>query len=275
MARRTGELSEANIKIASSVENLRAAQKQLVQSEKLATLGNLVAGIAHELNTPIGNAVTVASTLLDHHRQINGQLQTGLTRSSLKAFIDTLGEAASILERNLQRAAELIGNFRQIAVDQASYQRRTFDLREAVEEVRLVMTPAIRKSPVELKNEVPKGILTDGYPGPLTQALMILVNNSLIHAFAGRDCGSIRIEASAPLSGGVRLRFSDDGTGIPAANLGRIFEPFFLFFTTVLAREAPDLACISCSTWSPACLVGGSVSIAIMAAEPSLFLTCR
>ena len=238
VARRTGELSKANVELAASVENLRTAQKQLVQSEKLAALGNLVAGIAHELNTPIGNAVTVASTLLDHHRQISGQLQTGLTRSSLKAFIDTLGEAASILERNLHRAAELIGNFRQIAVDQASYQRRTFDLREAVEEVRLVMTPAIRKSPVDLKNEVPKGILMDGYPGPLTQALMILVNNSLIHAFAGRDCGSILIEASAPLSGSVRLRFSDDGSGIPAENLERIFEPFF---TTRLGQGGSGL----------------------------------
>ena len=78
----------------------------------------------------------------------------------------------------------------------------------------------------------------DGYPGPLTQALMILVNNSLIHAFAGRDCGSIRIEASAPLSGIVRLRFSDDGTGIPAANLGRIFEPFF---TTRLGQGGSGL----------------------------------
>lgn len=238
VARRTGELSKANVELAASVENLRTAQKQLVQSEKLAALGNLVAGIAHELNTPIGNAVTVASTLFDHHRQISGQLQTGLTRSSLKAFIDTLGEAASILERNLHRAAELIGNFRQIAVDQASYQRRTFDLREAVEEVRLVMTPAIRKSPVALKNEVPEGILMDGYPGPLTQALMILVNNSLIHAFAGRDCGSIRIEASAPQSGSVQLRFSDDGAGIPAANLGRIFEPFF---TTRLGQGGSGL----------------------------------
>lgn len=238
VARRTGELSAANIELAASVENFRTAQKQLVQSEKLAALGNLVAGIAHELNTPIGNAVTVSSTLLDHHRQISGQLQTGLTRSSLKTFIDTLGEAASILDRNLHRAAELIGNFRQIAVDQASYQRRTFDLREAVEEVRLVMTPAIRKSPVELKNEVPEGILMDGYPGPLTQALMILVNNSLIHAFDGRECGSIRIEATVPLSGNVRLRFSDDGAGIPAENLGRIFEPFF---TTRLGQGGSGL----------------------------------
>lgn len=238
VARRTGELSEANIELATSVENLRTAQKQLVQSEKLAALGNLVAGIAHELNTPIGNAVTVASTLLDYHRDISGQLQTGLTRSSLNAFIDTVGEAASIVERNLQRAAELIANFRQVAVDQASYQRRAFDLREVVEEVRLVMTPALRKSPVELKNEVPEGILMDGYPGPLTQALMILVNNSLIHAFAGRDSGSIRIEASGPLSGYVRIRFSDDGAGIPATNMGRIFEPFF---TTRLGQGGSGL----------------------------------
>ena len=128
MRERTAALSAAN-------EDLRRAMKRIAQSEKLASLGSLVAGVAHELNTPLGNARTVASTMHDHVRDLRAGMQHGgLRRSVLEGFLDASDEAAGMLERNLARAAELIGNFKQVAVDQTSMRRRRFDLRQVCEE---------------------------------------------------------------------------------------------------------------------------------------------
>jgi len=228
----------ANQELAAALDRLSNAQEELVRSGKLAALGSLVAGVAHELNTPIGNAVTVASTLHDAHRAILGHLERGLTRGALEAFVGTVGEGSAMLEGNLGRAAELVSNFRQLAVDQSSYQRRSFALGAAVEEVRLVMGPAVKKARIALVCAVPEGLQLDSYPGPLTQALMILVSNALAHAFPDGATGTVRIEAEPAGPDRVQLRVIDDGAGIPARHLGRIFEPFF---TTRLGQGGSGL----------------------------------
>ncbi|UCV29919.1 PAS domain S-box protein [Ferribacterium limneticum] len=238
VALRTRELAEANTNLGITLTNLQRAQDELLRTEKLASLGAMVAGIAHELNTPIGNAVTVATTLLDEHRHFTGKMAAGLTRSALERFLSVVGEAGQIVERNLYRAAELIGSFKQLAVDQSSYQRRSFDLQEVVHEITLAMAPTIRRSPYQLIDEVPAGLVFDSYPGPLGQILINLINNALIHAFVGRDSGQVRIAAEAAEPGWIIMTVSDDGCGISAEHQKQIFDPFF---TTRLGQGGSGL----------------------------------
>ncbi|MCW7754456.1 PAS domain S-box protein [Desulfobotulus sp. H1] len=231
-------VEERTMALRTALENLRLTQTELVRSEKLAGLGSLVAGVAHELNTPIGNAVMVASTLKDLTRQFQTACAEGLKRSVLEHFINRWQEAGEIIERNLFRAAELIAGFKQVAVDQSSYQRRTFELGEVLHELRLTLSPTLKRNRVELKDDADPGIYMDSYPGPLTQVLMNIVNNAVIHAFEGGAEGRVRIEGRAIDSDNVRIRVTDNGCGIQPENLTRIFDPFF---TTRLGKGGSGL----------------------------------
>nr|WP_242523168.1 transporter substrate-binding domain-containing protein [Thiocystis minor] len=221
-----------------TLAQLERAQTDLVQSEKLAALGDLVAGIAHELNTPIGNAVMLASTLADQESNFRERMAAGLSRSALQRFIDAVRDNSDLLQRSLGRAAELIGSFKQLAVDQASYQRRAFALDEVVREIALTLQPRLRQSPATLDVSVAPDLRLDSFPGPLGQVLMNLIQNALVHAFDGRSAGRIRIESRPAAPGHVGIRVSDDGCGIDPANLGRIFDPFF---TTRLGQGGSGL----------------------------------
>lgn len=234
---RTRQLATANAELATALERLQLTQDELVRTEKLAALGALVAGVAHELNTPIGNSVMVASTLRDQNKSFRHQMEAGLKRSDLDRFITETESAADIMLRNLHRAADLIQSFKQVAVDQTSSQRREFDLAEVAREIVLTLNPAIRKTPYKVELEIAPDILMDSFPGPLGQVLTNLINNALMHAFEGRSEGRVLI--SGMLQGDeVILRCRDDGVGIPAANLRRIFDPFF---TTRMGREGTGL----------------------------------
>jgi PAS domain S-box-containing protein len=238
VAKRTEELTRANNDLGETLDYLRRAQDELLRTEKLSSLGALVAGVAHELNTPLGNSVTVSSTLFTIHKKFEDLVRTGLSRSELNEFVTNVGEIAVILDRNLHRAVELVSNFKQLAVDQSSYQRRQFGLQEVVHEISLAMGPAIRKTPYILEIDVPADLVLDSYPGPLGQVLMNLINNALIHAFNEKKSGLIRIDAVAVDSGWIQMRVLDDGIGIPAADQKRIFDPFF---TTKLGQGGSGL----------------------------------
>jgi len=224
---RTQELQERNADLATALDNLRRIQVELVRSEKMASLGALVAGVAHELNTPIGNAVTVSSTLLDEQRKFAEKINVGLTRAALNAFVQTVNEVGLSLDRNLNRAVELVGSFKQLAVDQSSDQRRRFDLSEVVQEVVLAMGPALRKAHHTVHNEVDAQLFLDSYPGPLGQVLMNLINNAVVHALADREAGNIWIRAGAANEQTLWITVGDDGCGIAQELLERIFDPFF------------------------------------------------
>ncbi|MFO1424141.1 MAG: PAS domain S-box protein [Candidatus Competibacteraceae bacterium] len=207
---------------------LRQAMDQLVQAEKLAALGHLVAGVAHELNTPLGNARVVAGSLGEHLREFAAAVEFGtLRRSQLSAFLDRAREAVDLLERNTARAADLIGHFKQVAVDQTSARRRRFDLRQTVEEMLVTVQPQFRRTAHQVELDIAPGLELDSYPGPLEQVIANLVSNSLIHGFAGGEAGCIRIEAAPLDADHIRLRYGDDGAGIPDAIRRRIFDPFF------------------------------------------------
>lgn len=223
----------------SAIEDLQRTQEELVRSEKLASLGSLVAGVAHELNTPIGNAVMVSSTLRDLQQQFDNSVAQGLKRSTLQQFQEQWREATEVVERNLRRAAELIASFKQVAVDQSSYQRRPFELGEVLHELSLTLSPTLRRGQVELIDQVQPGLHMDSYPGPLTQVLMNLLNNAVLHAFEHHDGPrEVRIAAEALPNQRVRITVADNGCGVSAAHLSRLFDPFF---TTKLGRGGSGL----------------------------------
>jgi PAS domain S-box-containing protein len=232
VATRTRELE-------TTLEQLRRAQSDLVQAEKLAALGSLVAGIAHELNTPIGNSLTVATSFDVQTRRLRDQQAAGtMTRSALDGYLTAARDAAEILSRNLHRASELITSFKQVAADQASEQRRRFMLDTLLAELVLTLSPSLRKAPHRLQMEVAPGIEMDSLPGPLGQVITNLVNNALLHAFDGKPLGTLGIEGHALDAHRVVLVVRDDGCGIAPEHLRRIFEPFF---TTRLGRGGTGL----------------------------------
>ncbi|HEY8027279.1 MAG TPA: PAS domain S-box protein [Burkholderiaceae bacterium] len=226
---RTDELQRANMELAATLTTLNMAQEELVRSEKLAALGSLVAGIAHELNTPIGNSLMVASTLVDQTRTLTEGFAdgSGMKRSTLDAYLKDSAKAGDILVRNLFRAANLVTSFKQVAVDQTSSQRRTFALSEVVSEILLTLSPTLRKTAFEVTQDIPDDLVLDSYPGPLGQVITNLVNNALLHGFEGRSTGKVSLSALLNREGLIELSVRDDGVGIPAANLNRIFDPFF------------------------------------------------
>jgi PAS domain S-box-containing protein len=249
---------------------LKENREKLVAAEKMAALGSLVAGVAHELNTPIGNSLLAVSTLIDHTRNLAGKLESGLTRSMLAGYLDEAAGGADILERNLYRAANLISSFKQIAVDQSSTQPRRFALATLVSEVLLTLLPTLRKTVFEVRQSVPADIVMDSYPGPLEQVLINLVNNAVVHGLAGRESGQVTISAdisdiSRP--GWVDLVVQDDGIGIPQDRIGRIFDPFF---TTKSEAGGTGLG-LSISHSIVTGLLGGTIEVSSVVGEGTRF----
>jgi signal transduction histidine kinase len=206
---------------------LKQVMEELIQNQTVAALGGLVAGVAHELNTPIGNAVLASSTLgeqLDTLRGVHGQGQ--LRKSQLADFLDASQTACAIVARNLQRAAELVDAFKLIAVDQASGRRHCFGLHKLVQSTLFALEPMYKKKPVTVRTNVPEGLELDSFPGALEQVLINLVSNAVLHGIGGRACIAIDIEARYG-ENAVWITVRDDGVGIPPEVQRRIFEPFF------------------------------------------------
>ncbi|MEW9899756.1 ATP-binding protein [Chitinivorax sp. PXF-14] len=221
------EAREASRKTEQAYVELKAAQDSLLQSEKLASLGGLVAGVAHEINTPVGVSLTSASVLKEATEHIRRSLDEGAVRKSeITAYIDTADESARLIMANAERAAHLIQSFKQIAADQTSEVRRKFDLHEYIDEVITSLHPKIKHTKAQIEVTCPNNVLMDGYPGAFAQVLTNLTINALTHAFEPDLPGTISIQVALHDSM-ISLEFSDDGKGIGADNLSRIFDPFF------------------------------------------------
>ncbi|GGC85793.1 PAS domain-containing sensor histidine kinase [Undibacterium terreum] len=236
---RTLKLEQANLELGEAMESLKHAQDELIRSEKMAALGSLVAGVAHELNTPIGNSVTVASTLEDKTRELLREVAGGtLRRSSLDQYLQSATAGTALLMRTLNVARELISSFKQVAVDQSSSQRRKFDLQKALEEVIATLTPMYKKSPFVLETDLAAGIGMDSFPGPLGQIITNFMTNALTHAFDGRTHGEMRLSSRLLDDAHAEIIFADNGVGIREADQKRVFDPFF---TTKLGQGGSGL----------------------------------
>ncbi len=235
---RTRALAASNAQLIDTLQNLEGTRSELVQNEKNAALGSLVSGIAHELNTPIGNALLVSSTLGDKIKELEIISETRFTRKALKDFFTEATHGTTILQQNLERAATLISSFKQLSADQHSEQRRQFRLIDVVEETQLAMLPCIKQTPHQLNIDVAPDIMMDAYPGPLSQIFINLINNALLHAFDNIEHGHMFLTAKLQDQDRVEIIFSDDGNGISATILRRVFEPFF---TTKLGKGGSGL----------------------------------
>ncbi|WP_289083478.1 CHASE domain-containing protein [uncultured Spongiibacter sp.] len=220
---------ESGRELAETVKQLRDAQGQLVEAEKLAALGGMVAGFAHELNTPIGIAITAQSTFkadLERLEAFTELVPDEADKQRRNAILLRMNEAATMVLDNLQRAGNLIGSFKQVSVDQSSEDRRQINLHDYLHDVLLHLSPSYRRAGHEVKFECPRDIYIETVPGGLTQVIVNLMNNALSHAFVAGQQGRITLSVERAEQA-VVLRFSDDGQGMADAVRERIFEPFF------------------------------------------------
>lgn len=220
------ELAEGEL--VRSLHHLELTRGHLVESEKMASLGGLVAGVAHEINTPVGIAVSAASYLQDRTNAVREKLADGsLGPADVKSYLDDAGRSAGLLLSNANRAAQLVQSFKRVAVDQTSDERRRFDLKQYIGETLHSLQPKLAGTRVAVQVDCPPGIEMDSYPGPLAQVVTNLVLNSLQHGFPGGAQGTMRITARLDGDDDVVLHHEDDGSGIPENLHDRIFEPFF------------------------------------------------
>jgi signal transduction histidine kinase len=211
-----------------ALRELQDAQRSLIEAEKFAALGGLVAGVAHEVNNPVGISLTVASSFARRCAQFSDEIRDGaVRRSKLEEFITGSHEAAKQLVTNLNRAADLIQSFKQVAVDRSDAERRVFNLREATEQMMVSLRPALKHSLVWLSVDVPEDISLKSYPGPYGQVLTNLVLNALNHAFPDKRAGTLRLSARKLGTDQVEIEFADDGVGMNEDVQRRAFEPFF------------------------------------------------
>lgn len=253
--RRTAQLTTANQSLNDTVEALKRTQAELVQAEKLASLGSMVAGISHELNTPIGSTLTTATSLEDLFQRLDAQLALGnLKRSALADFVAQGQDMAQFLTRSTTKALNLVGSFKQLALDQTSAQRRSFDLREVIEANLDAFKAELAERGANLEITVADNVSCDSYPGPLGQIIHSVVQNALTHGFKDRDGGRLRINADVQ-AGQISLHIENDGEAITPHVLAHIFDPFF---TTQLGKGSSGLG-LSVSHRLATSVLGGNL----------------
>jgi len=228
--RKRGELEMRKAKdtAEATLRNLRETQNSLIEAEKLAALGRLVAGVAHEVNNPVGISLTVASSLERKTAMFAAEVGRGdLKRSSLIDFIETSRDASSQLVANLNRAAELITSFKQVAADRNYSEQRIFDLGDLTEQVVMSLRPGLRKHNLTLNVDCQPNLTMNSYPGPYGQVLTNLFLNSVAHAFPGGKAGAVDIQVREFGKEAVEIIFSDNGCGMSLDVRRRAFDPFF------------------------------------------------
>jgi ligand-binding sensor domain-containing protein/signal transduction histidine kinase len=224
---RTSDLRTANSELRETLDRLTLTQRQLLEAEKLASLGGLVAGIAHEINTPIGVSVTAASHLAEEATRLAEAIKTGnLKRSELERFEHAALEGSQLILRNLQRADRLIRSFKQVAVDQSTEDRRVVDLGICINEILTTLGPSLKKTPHRVEVFCPHPVVCETAPGALYQIITNLVMNSLIHGFDGGRDGLIEIHVSRH-EDSVAIDYMDNGAGMDEVATAHIFDPFF------------------------------------------------
>lgn len=222
------ELETQNAALNEALHALQEAQSELVRQEKLASLGRLVAGVAHEINTPLGICVTATSHLVQELKLTREELAAGeMTEDSLAGFFDVVDQSLRIMTTNTQRAAALVRSFKQVAVDQSSDDIRSFNLGPYLNEVLLSLQPKLKGRPITVAVECPADLVLESYPGAVSQIVTNMVVNSLVHGFERDQPGNISVRAVLEDDGWVGFDYADDGAGMDRDTLDKLFDPFF------------------------------------------------
>lgn len=252
-------LEEQTVKLQQEIEERKRTETQLVQSEKMAALGDLVAGVAHEINTPLGIGVTGISYLNDATRAFKKLFTAGdATKRDLENFIEDCEESCQVTLSNLNRAAKLVAGFKQIAVDQSSDEKRFFNLKQYIDEVLFSLYPRIKKTKHTVNVNAPDDLEINSYPGAFSQILTNLVMNSLLHGFEDVENGTISITVKNE-EDTLILCYEDNGKGMTPAQQKKIFDPFYttkrgaggtglgmhLVFNLVSKTLAGEISCTS------------------------------
>ncbi len=222
------QLRQARDAAEATLQNLRETQDSLIEAEKLAALGRLVAGVAHEINNPVGTSLTVASSLERRITIFAAEVATGsLKRSTLNEFLKISREASAQLVANLNQAAELIQSFKQVATDRSYSNQRVFDIGELTEQIAVSLRPGLGNQNLNLDVECEPGLTMNSYPGPYGQALTNLFLNVVAHAFPAEKGGTVKIKVTGFGRENVEVLFSDDGCGMSPDVRRKAFDPFF------------------------------------------------
>lgn len=224
---RTSELAKANDELSTTIDDLKETQGQLIEAEKMASLSQLVAGVSHEINTPVGNAVTAASSIMERQDEFMQLYTNGkMKRTDLDHFLEVLSEGINIVLSNLNRAHNLIQSFKKVSVDQSVEIQEEFNIKEYFENIRLSISPTLKRRQIELEINCPDELVIKSDPGLFSQVVTNLAMNALVHAYDESDSGKMTIDFKDENSS-VTMQFIDDGKGIPEDIVEKIFDPFF------------------------------------------------
>ncbi|WP_439835294.1 GAF domain-containing sensor histidine kinase [Aeromonas enteropelogenes] len=261
------DLEQHKAQLTQTLDSLKKTQEELIHTETLAALGAMVAGISHELNTPIGNALIATTALQERTRQLAAQLgaQT-IRRSTLEEFIKATQEMSELALQAITQSAKLVKSFKQVAIDQTSESRRSFELKRLIDDNLANLKAGQGYDCVIMQNTVGEGLLCDTYPGPLSQVLLNLVHNAAVHGIGARQDGRIVISAYQDKEN-IYLEVLDNGQGMAPNVLAHIFDPFF---TTTLGKGGSGLGLSICRRIATSVL-GGSLTARSSPGEGSCF----
>jgi signal transduction histidine kinase len=221
------EIEQQKEELQITLDHLKSTQEQLIQSEKLASLGGLVAGVAHEINTPVGISVTAASSLAEETGKMAEQyVSDKISRAAFKEYLNMANQSAKLILANMERTATMVQSFKQVSVDQSTERKREFKLKDYSEDVIRSLYPRLKGKHVKVSLDVDDSLAINSYPGAFSQILTNLVLNSLVHGFEKKDQGNINISMQKA-DQELIFEYTDDGRGILKQNLDKIFDPFF------------------------------------------------
>jgi len=221
------EIEQKNERLSQTLNELQDTQAQLIEAEKMASLGGLVAGVAHEINTPLGISFTAATTLENKTQSVSDLYKQGkLKGSALKSYFKTALSSTTLIYKNLQRAGDLVQSFKQVAVDQSNLEQRIFSVKEYIDDIIISLNPKLKQTSHLLTVHGDETIKIKSFPGAFSQIITNLVMNSLTHAYNKGEAGKLVFDISHH-NDQIQVMYQDDGQGIPPENMGKIFEPFF------------------------------------------------
>ena len=210
-----------------TIKELKLMQTQLIESEKMAALGGLVAGVAHEINTPVGNGITGITHLVDITESISEKYKyDDISEDEFEEYLKTSSDLSTMISINLQKTAHLVKSFKQVAVDQSTEEKRIFNLKDYLNEVLFSLSPITQKTKLSIILNCDDRLVINSYPGAFSQVISNLIINSIRHGYKEKQVGSILIIASKYMDS-LKITYKDDGCGISKDNLEKIFDPFF------------------------------------------------